>query len=67
MSVDATYVQWLEDELMEFLRLSSQPMPPDDALTDHLRLHGMRLMVEADIANYTKAMHRWEQRRKEKP
>lgn len=58
-------VEWLEDELMEIMRLVSKGLygdTPDDELTDALRLHGIRLLLEADIEKYEAVLERWELR-----
>lgn len=66
------HLNWLEDELMEFVRLSSRDLythikpEQEDSITDALRLHGMRLMVEADIEKYEKVVDRWQKRHADK-
>ena len=62
------YLQWLEDELMEITRLVHnglyEKLPGgEDEITDAIRLHGIRLLIEADIAAYTRLMSRWQARR----
>lgn len=57
---------WLEDELIEVMRLASRGLwapDKDDAITDTLRLHGIRLMLEANTERYEALLDRVQKRR----
>ena len=61
-----TTMEWLEDQLMECMRLVSRGLygagQEEDHLTDALRLHGIRLLVEADTERYEALLERWQKR-----
>ena len=48
-------VEWMEDQLIEIMRLASRGLwapDKDEAITDTLRLHGIRLLVDAYTEEY---------------
>lgn len=58
--------EWLEDQLIEVMRLASRGLwepEKDDAITDTLRLHGIRLLVEAYPERYEALLDRVNKRR----
>lgn len=61
-SATATTVEWLEDELMEVMRIV---MPREDDFTAAIQTHAIRLLVECDAEKYEALQERWTKRHPE--
>lgn len=58
--------EWLEDQLIEVMRLASRGLwapDKDDGITDTLRLHGIRLLVDGQEERYEALLNRVKARR----
>lgn len=53
--------EWLEDELMEVMRIAVHDQADDDMIRA-MKLHGIRLLVEGDVERYEALFARWQAR-----
>lgn len=59
--------EWLEDQLIEVLRLASKGLfgeHKDDSIDDTLRLHGIRLLLEGQEDRYAALLERVQKRQR---